>query len=92
MWNDNYNPKAAGITGGKRTPLNTAISKDEGRTWLHKKTLEDNPKGTYCYTAIEFVNEDVLLAYCAGIRPQTTGLGVTQITRFPVRWLYTEDR
>ena len=88
VWNDHYDPAAPGVTGGTRTPLNVAVSRDEGRTWTDERVLEDDPHGTYCYTAIEFVGDEVLLGYCAGIRPATTGLGVTQITRFPVSWLY----
>jgi lysophospholipase L1-like esterase len=80
---------------GKRTPYNTAISRDEGKTWEHIRTLEDDPNGWYCYTAIEFVGDDVLLAYCAGHQPRPeaplpydTKLAATQIARFSVDWLY----
>ena len=73
---------------GKRTPYNVAVSRDEGRTWQHVKTLEDDPDGWYCYTAVEFVGDHVLLAHCAGNRKTTGGLATTQITRFPLEWLY----
>ena len=72
---------------GKRTPLVTRISQDEGQTWIKPKTLEDDPGGWYCYTAVHFEGEHVLLSYCAGQRA-TGGLNITQITRFPVAWLY----
>jgi hypothetical protein len=72
---------------GKRTPLNVAISRDEGRTWERAKTLEDDPNGWYCYTAMEFVENEVLLAHCAGDRRQG-GLNTTQITRFSLGWVY----
>ena len=52
---------------GKRTPFAVAISKDEGETWTNLKTLEDDPNGWYCYTAMEFVDDHVLLGHCAGI-------------------------
>ena len=73
---------------GKRTPYNVAVSRDEGRSWQHVKTLEDDPDGWYCYTAVEFVGDHVLLAHCAGNRKTTGGLATTQITRFPLEWLY----
>jgi len=79
-----------GITGearGHRTPLVTRLSRDEGQTWTNPKVLEDDPGGWYCYTAIHFVADTVLLSYCAGQRA-TGGLNTTQITRFPVDWLY----
>jgi hypothetical protein len=79
-----------GVTGealGYRTPLVTRISQDEGQTWIRPKVLEDDPGGWYCYTAIHFEDDAVLLSYCAGQR-ETGGLNTTQITRFPVAWLY----
>ena len=64
VWNDhsgihNY-PK------GRRTPLCLAVSKDEGKSWSRSRIIEGNPDGWYCYTAITFVKDRVLLAYCAG--------------------------
>ena len=73
---------------GKRTPLNVAISKDDGKTWQNVKAIEDDPDGWYCYTAIEFVGDHVLLGHCAGNRKKDGGLSTTQVTRFSVDWLY----
>jgi hypothetical protein len=50
----------------KRTPLVAAISGDNGVTWTRHRLLEGDPDGWYCYTAIHFVGDAVLLAYCAG--------------------------
>ena len=85
MWNNHEN--IAAELRGKRTPFNVAISRDEGRTWENVKTLEDHPHGWYCYTAVDFVNDHVLLGHCAGDR-RVGGLATTQITRFPIDWLY----
>lgn len=64
VWNDHSgrHPYAK----GKRTPLCMAISKDEGQTWSPSRTIEDDPDGWYCYTAVAFVDNRILLAYCAG--------------------------
>ncbi|MFA5859529.1 MAG: sialidase family protein [Elusimicrobiota bacterium] len=71
----------------KRTPLVTAISKDEGKTWVNHKVLEDDPDGWYCYAAINFYQDNVLLAYCAG--DKVVGrLNQTQITVFDLDYLY----
>ncbi len=86
VWNDTYIPGA--LNGGPRTPLNLAISKDEGKTWQLKKTLETDPKGWYCYTAISFEDDHVLLAYCAGDRRKEPGLATTKITRLSLDWVY----
>ena len=87
VWNDNYESSHG---GGKRTPFNLAISRDDGKTWERQKTLESNPDGWYCYTAIEFIADHVLLAHCAGDRKKFNGLETTQITRLSSDWVYSE--
>lgn len=66
----------------KRTPLNIAVSKDEGKTWHNMTVIEGNPKGSYCYTAIHFVKDNILLAYFDWATLQIT------ITRVKTGWLY----
>ncbi len=64
VWNDHSG--AHSYPAGRRTPLCMAVSKDEGNTWSRSKVIEGDPNGWYCYTAITFVKDRVLLAYCAG--------------------------
>jgi sialidase-1 len=64
VWNDHSG--VHNYSKGRRTPLCLAISKDEGVTWSKSGIVESNPDGWYCYTAITFVKNRVLLAYCAG--------------------------
>lgn len=79
VWNNTVNEK--------RTPLNIAVSKDEGKTWSHTKTLEDSPDKGYCYTAIHFTDNNVLLGYCAG--NQSDGiLNETDIVKLNLGWIY----
>ncbi|QDU12012.1 sialidase family protein [Gimesia aquarii] len=73
---------------GKRTPLSIAVSKDEGKTWQHTQNIETNPNGWYCYTAIEFTKDGVLLGHCAGDRTRNNGLAESQITFVPLSVLY----
>ncbi|SHM53661.1 BNR repeat-like domain-containing protein [Cyclobacterium lianum] len=86
VWNNNLSddPEISRL----RTPLNAAISKDQGKTWEMTKTLEDDPDGWYCYIAMDFVGEKVLLGYCAGNRPAGTGLSVTKVSKVDMDWLY----
>lgn len=86
VWNNNGGDDPA--IKGKRTPLTIAISKDEGKTWKKIKNVEDDPDGWYCYIAIHFTDDHVLLGHCAGNRPKGTGLAVTQITRLSLDWIY----
>lgn len=86
VWNDHTQIDSS--RQGKRTPLTVAISKDEGKTWTNRKSLEDDPDGWYCYTAIEFSGDRVLLGHCAG-DSKVGRLNRTQITLFGVDWLYS---
>ena len=75
---------------GKRTPLTSAISRDEGNTWINIRDIETDPFGWYCYTAIAFAGDNVLLAHTAGDTRENNGLARLQITRLPVAWLYEQ--
>ncbi len=64
-----------------------AISKDEGKTWQHAKNIQTDPEGWYCYTAVEFVKDRVLLGYNAG-GPGIGHLSRSVITYINIGWLY----
>jgi hypothetical protein len=49
-----------------RTPLAVAVSEDDGKTWLPARDIETDPDRGFCYTAIHFTEDAVLLAYCCG--------------------------
>lgn len=67
-------------TGGKRTPLTVAVSRDEGATWVYRRNLLDDPNGWYCYTAIHFAGGRILLAFNAG------GGGLPLLSRTSIAW------
>ncbi len=83
VWNDHADIPSS--LRGRRVPLSTAISKDDGKTWQCVKVLEGNPLGHYCYIAIHPVNDAVLLGYCA-----MSNLAHSRVTRVPVAWLYAD--
>lgn len=72
---------------GKRSPLVAAISSDGGKTWPVRKLIEGDPDGWYCYTAIHFVGDTVLLGHCAGDSKLGTYLGTLRIRRISLDWL-----
>lgn len=77
----------------ERFPLTTAISKDDGRTWQHVKSLDDDPAHTYAYTSITFVGDRVLFTYYAGPPAGADDSGLRahwslKLKSVPVRWLY----
>ncbi|MDC0325238.1 glycoside hydrolase [bacterium] len=85
VWNNHADiPEAL---AGRRTPFSVALSKDEGLHWTRSVALENDPEGWYCYTAIEFMGDQVILGHSAGDR-RTGGLNSLQMTRFKVSWLY----
>ncbi len=83
VWNNN-GEKGPGYFKGKRTPLTLAVSKDEGKNWQHRQNIEDDPEGTFCYTAIHFTGKShVLLAYSMG-----TSLPYLRLVRLSVKEIY----
>jgi hypothetical protein len=73
----------------KRSPLVAAVSNDGGKSWPVRKALEADPNGWYCYTAIHFTSDAVLLAYCAG-DSKIGGLNRLRIRRVQTNWLKGE--
>lgn len=69
-----------------RTPLAAAISRDGGTTWTKHTLIETKPGHGYCYTAVAFAGDRVLLGYCA--HPSPYGLETTQISSFSLKELY----
>lgn len=86
VWNNNDGSDES--IKGKRTPLSIGISKDEGKTWEKIKDIETDPDGWYCYMAMHFTDNDLLLGYCAGSQKEKTHLSVTDITKLNVDWVY----
>jgi neutral ceramidase len=73
-----------------RTPLSVAISRDDGATWENVRNIDDDPKGWFCYTAIEFTKNHLLLGHVAGQQAPGKHLSTSQITRLPISWLYED--
>jgi sialidase-1 len=69
----------------KRTPLCVAVSKDEGASWEDIKIIEDDPEGSFCYTAIHFSGEHVLLGYWNRADKNNSSI---DIRRFHIRDMY----
>ncbi|GAB4366089.1 MAG: hypothetical protein OHK0021_09640 [Bryobacter sp.] len=88
VWNNHADVNDT-IRNRLRTPLTVALSRDEGKTWTHHKNLADAPDGWYCYTAIEFAGERVLLSYSSG-NSQLGRLSRNVVTYFDLAWLYRE--
>jgi predicted neuraminidase len=83
VWNDHSKEPSR-----RRTPLTLAISRNDGQTWERAQDIEVDPQGWYCYTAIEFVEGRVLLAYVAGGTGGLPHLSRSVIKSVPLDWIY----
>jgi sialidase-1 len=97
VWNDHakrFPTQPATDKSWGRTPLVSAISTDEGKTWQHHKLLEDAPDHGFCYIAIHFTSgpkpddNAVLLAYCAGGASTKLVLDRLRLRRITLNELY----
>ena len=70
----------------KRNPFVAAISSDGGNTWPQRKLIENDPDGLYHYTAIHFIDNAMLIAYCAG-DSKVGALNRLRIRRITLDWL-----
>jgi Neuraminidase (sialidase) len=66
-----------------RTPLTSAISKDEGKTWGHFRNIEDNANDGFTYPAITWVNDTALITYF-----NYNGGMSLNLTGIPLKWFY----
>lgn len=84
IWNNNYEPGEG--HGGKRSPLNVAVSSDDGLSWKHKRTLESNPELSYSYVSLTFVGERAAFTYWVG--DSSKRQWSTKFRSLPVSWFY----
>ena len=49
-----------------RTPLTVAVSYDEGKRWKKIGDLETDPATGFCYTAMSFTDDALLVGYVYG--------------------------
>lgn len=67
----------------KRSPLTSAISKDEGETWEHFHNLEDAPDDAWAYPAVTWIENRALITYFN----YKGGLSL-KLKSLPAEWFY----
>ena len=86
VWNNKFEDGKG--HGGLRTPLTSAISKDNGKTWMNVKNIEADPTHTYAYTSVAFVKDQALFTYYEAI-PGKPGWSL-RFRSIPLEWFYSE--
>ena len=92
VWNK-ARPQSPG-SGGPRTPLTAAISRDDGRTWGNFKDLEPDTRYSYMYPSLAFDRGAVLVLYSQGqidsVKKWGTNWNNTslKLARVPHGWFY----
>jgi Neuraminidase (sialidase) len=86
VFNDHSGKVAKPKEAKQRAPQAVAFSTDGGKTWGPSQLIEDDLTGWYCYTAIHFTDDSVLLAYVAG-NAQIGRLSRLRIQRVPLSFL-----
>ena len=86
IWNDCFRdgPDAEAV----RRPLTSAISRDGGETWEHRRDLETEAPYWYAYTSVTFVEDRALLTYWVQDRRPTPNLLSLKLRSLPVAWFY----
>jgi hypothetical protein len=70
-------------TGGvapNRTPLISAVSTDDGRTWTNERIIAGDPTEMYGYPGVQFTDSVVLIGY--------TSKAGAHLARIQIPWLY----
>ena len=59
-------------------------SSDEGKTWSDPLVLEDDPMRGFCYCAMHFTGDFLLLSYCSGGFDEKICLAKTTLRKIDV--------
>jgi predicted neuraminidase len=81
IWNNNLGKDLPGNVG--RTPLTSAISRDEGQTWEHLRNLEEGQNDAWAYPAVTWIDDRALVTYF-----NYAGGHSLQLKILPSSWFY----
>lgn len=75
--------RTTGGKEGKRNPMVSAISRDEGTTWTNERPIAADPDGDYGYQSVTFVDNVAVISYHA--------LDGLHVARIPPDWFYAKN-
>ncbi len=88
LFNNTYDP--AHSHGGVRNPLNSAISRDEGKTWENIKTVENWSDHDSAYPSVTFSGNEALITYYQRSRAMSRDTHL-QLKIFASDWFTAPD-
>ena len=71
-----------------RTPLSSAISRDEGETWSNFRDIENHVGYDCAYPAVTFLDDEALITYYYGNRTDNHGWESVKLKIVPISWFY----
>ena len=76
--------RCSGGANGMRTPCVSAVSRDEGLTWGHQRTIAGDPKDDYGYPSLMFLENVALVGYHKrnGSNSHSALMLLAQVVRF----------
>lgn len=74
----------------ERRPLNSAISRDEGKTWEHFRTVDDGLG--FAYTSITPVDDKIILTYWQYEATHPEWKLSLKLKSFDYRWFYQNEK
>lgn len=82
-----------GIWVGARNPLSIAVSSDNGKTFSTRKNIEldETDKHGYCYPSAIFLDNFMLISYCAGGIEDKSCLNRLRIRKIPLQNILNLD-
>ncbi|QDT01919.1 Carbohydrate acetyl esterase/feruloyl esterase precursor [Rubripirellula lacrimiformis] len=87
VWNDH---EFLSTASRARTPLSLAVSSDDGATWSPSIPIAADPHGWYCYTAMDWVDDTLLLGHVDGRQEKNQELATSVIRKLPLSQIYTQ--
>ncbi len=89
VWNNSPHDPDRGIVG-RRTPLTTAISRDEGATWECLRDLDTDAAHQAAYASLLFLGGEALITYFIYDWPPGSGMISLKERIVPIGWFYGE--
>lgn len=71
-----------GGSEGRRTPLTTYLSRDDGETWANPRNISDDPDNDHGYQSLMFLGDIAILSYHK--------MGGLYVARIGIEWFYGE--